>query len=234
MVLCYDDAESLALKAEYIKEKGLLGAMYWSIEADDKDWTLSKALASRLLSGDIPQEPENPEDDGLPEYQVTNQYMQDYMDQVTYNVDYRDKTTTYIRNFPGGGPGEADIPPSVMLAWDLNGYTGKTTLKVWDDEWSREYSLSAGTSKQELLNLVPNTKYNYAVTGSDNTTVAEGAFRTTGSIHQVYFSPADWSMSGEGADQFYDHARNVSTFRGVCGYVWSFNAATFKKNTCFQ
>jgi hypothetical protein len=46
----------------------------------------------------------------------------------------------------------------------------------------------------------------------------------------TYFSPADWSMSGEGADQFYDHTRNVSTFRGACEYVWSFKAATFKEN----
>ena len=189
MVICYDDAESLALKADFIKEKGLLGAMYWSIEADDNDWTLSKALASSLLGNGTPEEPENPENDGLLTYQVTSQYMQDYMDQVSYaGITYTDKTTTYIRNYPGGGPGDADIPPSVMLEWNLNGYSGKTTLKIWDDEWSREYSLSSGTSKQELLNLVPNTKYIYTVTGSDNTVVAGGAFRTTGSIHQVYFS----------------------------------------------
>ena len=46
----------------------------------------------------------------------------------------------------------------------------------------------------------------------------------------TYFSPADWSMSGEGANQFYDHTRNVSTFRGACEYVWSFGGNTFAEN----
>ena len=193
MVICYDNAKSLGLKADFIKSKGLLGAMYWNIEADDKDWTLSKALATSLLgigsdenTGN--EEEEEEEDVNMPSYQVTNAYMQKFMDEVTYNVDYKDKTTSYIKNYPGGGPGEADIPPSVTISWNLNGYTGKTTLKVWDDDWSREYSLSAGVSKQELLNLVPNSTYHYTVTGSDNTVVAKGAFKTTGSIHQVYFT----------------------------------------------
>lgn len=49
MVLSYDDETSVGLKADYIRQKGLLGAMYWNIEADDKAWTLSKAIATRLL-----------------------------------------------------------------------------------------------------------------------------------------------------------------------------------------
>ena len=46
----------------------------------------------------------------------------------------------------------------------------------------------------------------------------------------TYFSPADWSMSGSGSGQFYDHTRNVSTFRGACEYVWSFKGKTFAEN----
>ena len=191
MVICYDNARSLKLKADFIKSKGLLGAMYWNIEADDNNWTLSKALSTKLLNGNSNEsEEDNGEDDNsnITSYQVTNTYMQKFMDEVTYNVDYKDKTTTLIRNYPGGGPGEADIPPSVTISWNPNGYTGKTTLKVWDEDWSREYSISAGVSQQELLNLVPNSTYHYTVTGSNNTAVATGAFKTTGSIHQVYFT----------------------------------------------
>lgn len=50
MVLTYDDEKSVGLKADYVREKKLLGAMYWNIEADNASWTLSKAIASRLLS----------------------------------------------------------------------------------------------------------------------------------------------------------------------------------------
>lgn len=381
MVICYDNAKSLGLKADFIKSKGLLGAMYWNIEADDNDWTLSKALSASLLgvgsdeSTGNEKEDEEDADGNIASYQVTNEYMQKFMDEVTYNVDYKDKTTSYIKKYPGGGPGEADIPPLVTISWDLNGYTGKTTLRVWEEDWSREYSISAGVSKQELLNLVPNSTYYYTVTGSDGTSVAKGTFKTTGSIHQVYFSdrvrncrdlggwktkdgktvayrklyrggavriddagkaewraagikaeldlrekgsaskspvgsdiaficpgfprgyeemmtdyasgvkdcfvfiadclrkdkpvfihcsagrdrtgtiamltlgllgvsegdlgkdyeltyfsPADWSMSGSGSSQYYDHTRNVSTFRGACEYVWSFKGKTFAEN----
>ena len=49
MVFSYDDEVSVGLKADFVKTNGLKGAMYWNIEADDATWTLSKAVASRLL-----------------------------------------------------------------------------------------------------------------------------------------------------------------------------------------
>ena len=52
MVLSYDNERSIALKAEFIKTKFMLGAMYWNIEGDDSNWTLSKAIASRLLKSE--------------------------------------------------------------------------------------------------------------------------------------------------------------------------------------
>ena len=48
MVFSYDDARSVGLKADYILQKKLAGAMYWNIEADDASFTLGKAVASHL------------------------------------------------------------------------------------------------------------------------------------------------------------------------------------------
>lgn len=188
MILCYEDETSIGHKVEFILSTGLLGAMYWNIEADDKNWTLSKALATPLLSAAEP--PQEEDDENLETFLVTNSYMQDFMEQVTYDVNYKDETTTRIKEFPGGGPGVADIPPAVTISWELNGYEKGMTFEVKDKYagWSRSYSLSPGTTEQKLLNLVPNTKYEYLVTGKDKSEVAKGAFKTTGSIHQVYFS----------------------------------------------
>lgn len=178
MIMSYEDEKSASIKAEYVKSKGLLGAMYWSIEGDDASWTLSKALASGLLTG------QDDSDEELAEYLVTNADMQDYMENVTY-VD-GDNSYTMIRNYPGG-PGEADFPSSVTLEWDLNGYDQSLSLSVWNKEWSRKYTLTAGTSQCEILNLVPNSKYNYEVVGKSGDVIAKGAFKTTGSVHQIYF-----------------------------------------------
>ncbi|MBQ3607243.1 MAG: tyrosine-protein phosphatase [Bacteroidales bacterium] len=179
MVLCYDDETSVGLKADYVKTKNLRGAMYWNIEADDASWTLSKAVASRLI-----ETPGTDEEDEQA-YLVTNPYMQAFMEEVTYRDG--DNTYTLITNYPGGGPGEADIPPSVTISWNLNGYAESMTLKVWETGWSREYSLSAGTTSQELLNLVPNSTYSYMVSGNSGEIIAQGTFRTSGTVHQVFF-----------------------------------------------
>lgn len=179
MVLSYDDETSIGLKAEYVKSKGLLGGMYWDIEADDANHTLGKSVATRLI-GYVDETPED-----IPTYLVTNEYMQNYME----NVHYTDRVyTSAVTQYPGGGPGEADIPPSVTVKWTAASGSQKLTL-MEEGGWTRTYSVSSGVGQQELTNLVPNVIYNWNVTSSSGSIVAEGKFRTTGSIHQLFLKP---------------------------------------------
>ncbi len=178
MVLSYDNEQSISLKANYIKDKGLKGAMYWAIEGDDSNWTLSKAIAGPLLGWNAGNE-----DGTIPSYAVTNAYVQAYMDGVNY-TDW-DFSGTQILNYEGGGPGEADIPPYVEIKWNATG-TGKQTLKLWDDSWSREWSLDAGVSSQSVTNLAPG-HYHYQITDASSSIVDKGEFKATGALHQVYF-----------------------------------------------
>jgi chitinase len=47
-VLGFDNARSIAIKCDYIIEKGMLGAMYWDYAGDDDDGTLRKAVFNGL------------------------------------------------------------------------------------------------------------------------------------------------------------------------------------------
>lgn len=48
ILLCYDDAESVTAKGEFVKEKKLLGAMFWEYRHDDSNQTLLKALVKSI------------------------------------------------------------------------------------------------------------------------------------------------------------------------------------------
>lgn len=48
LVLGYDDPRSLQIKCEYIKEKGMRGAMCWRTETDTDSLTLARAVSSCL------------------------------------------------------------------------------------------------------------------------------------------------------------------------------------------
>ena len=179
MVLSYDDETSVGLKADYVKSKGLKGAMYWNIEADDAGWTLSKAIASRLKGESEP--------DASTAFLATNEYVQKYLEEVEYTDTAYE--TTRILDFPGGGPGTADIPPVYTISW-TPGSAAAQKLTVWEGDWSREYTLSTGTGKQDVTNLVPGVTYNYIVTSTaDNSVIANGSFATRGALHQVFFEP---------------------------------------------
>ena len=180
MVLNFDDDRSVGLKAEYAKQKNLAGAMYWNIEADDASHTLGHAVASHLLPGYVPPTP--PED---PEaILVTNPYVQKYLEEVNYpetnnpdtDVEY---SFTRITDYPGGGPGEADIPPTHTISWTSDASAGSLKLHVREGDWSRDYSLAAGAASQAMTNLVPGREYQWTVTSTAGP-AAPGVLRTQG------------------------------------------------------
>ena len=181
MVLTYDDETSVGLKADYVKTKGLRGAMYWNIEADDNNWTLSKAIASRLIGW---EQPDN-------SFLATNQYVEKYMSEVDYGstLYYGEEGHSLVTRYPGGGPSvnNEEIPPTYTITWKAS--TSSQKLTVWEDDWSREYSLNAGTGSQDITNLVPGATYQWQVTTSANDVVASGSFKTKGHLRQVFFTP---------------------------------------------
>lgn len=184
MVFTYDNERSVGLKADYVTQKGLAGAMYWNIEADDSNFTLARAVASRLLPGYVP--PTQPEDPAA--ILVTNPYVQKYLEEVTYKGIENEETK--ILGYPGGGPGEADVPPAYTISWTSDASAGSLKLHVWEGSWSRDYTLDAGTTSQDMINLVPGKEYKWSVSSiSAGKTVAQGSFKTKGLLHQVYFEP---------------------------------------------
>ena len=179
MVLSYDDPTSVGLKADFVKQRGLKGAMYWNIEADDSAWSLSKAIAEKLL----PQSGSETDSDA---FLATNEYVEKYLEEVEYtDTDYE---TTKILGYPGGGPGTADVPPTYTISWEAS-TAGDQKLRLWEGSWSREFTVPAGTGKQDFTNLVPGVTYQYIVTSSDESVVANGSFKTRGMLHQVFFEP---------------------------------------------
>jgi chitinase len=189
MVLSYDNETSIGLKADYVKEKGLKGAMYWAIEGDDANWTLSKAIASRLIGWTDPNPPQQTD-----AFLATNQYIEKFLEEVNYpctNNPDTDVEYSYssVIGYPGGGPSvnNEEIPPTYTIKWTASSSSQK--LRVWEGTWSREYSLSGGVGQQSITNLVPGTTYQWQVTNSSSEIVANGKFDTRGKLHQVYFEP---------------------------------------------
>jgi chitinase len=187
MVLSYDNAQSLGHKAEFIKKKGLKGAMYWAIKGDDPDWTLSKALAGPLLGWNS---------DASQAFLATNAYVEKYMSEVDYTDVIKQypegkdgESLSLVTNYPGGGPSvnNEEIPPTYTIKWTAASSAQK--LVVSEGDWSREYSLSAGVSSQDITNLVPNTTYQWIVTTTGDAIVASGSFPTRGHLRQVYYEP---------------------------------------------
>ena len=209
----------------------LLASLFGCESKEDAGATINPPVAAP--EEEIQEEKESyyiEDDINDPLYWVTNEYMQTFMEEVKYRD--HDYSYTLIDQYKGGGPGEADIPPTVMLEWENNYPDKNLLLTVWDSEWSREYSLEAGATSQELLNLVPKLRYNYKVITTSGDVVAQGTFRTAGSIHQVYFADKARNSRDLGGWKTLD-GKTVAyrkIYRGmrIHGYVNSTGKAEFR------
>lgn len=132
-----------------------------------------------------------------PVYQVTNDYVQKYMEEVHYaDMDFAAGSVLRGSNFPGGVlynnsnsslTTNADIPPSVTINWTKSSST--LIVDLYDNgTLDRSYTINGGSS-MALANLVPGRHYTYKVyRKSDNEVKGEGGFYTKGALHQVFYN----------------------------------------------
>ena len=126
--------------------------------------------------------------DPVKTYLVTNQYVQKYMEEVTYtDMDF---TNSVLHGSPrtGGGPSNnnEELPPTVPIHWTQS--SSPLIVDLYrDGVLDRTYTLNGGSS-MDLANLVPGCHYTYKVyRKSDNEIKGQGGFFTKGALHQVFF-----------------------------------------------
>ncbi len=138
-------------------------------------------------------EPEPAPDDGLPQtihngghILVTNATIEKFLTVVHY--DPNDYSYTAVMDYPVA-PGESDIPPSFTIRWKEDASAESLVARLWEDEWCRDYSISASDGPHLVVtNLRPNAYYHYQVKSSASGKImTEGEFYTYGHLHQVFF-----------------------------------------------
>ena len=114
-------------------------------------------------------------------FQVTSPYIDSFMLAVEYpDSDY---TFTRVTDFPGGGPGDADISPFIRLSWEAD---SAAVLRVCEPTWSWDYAIPRDSSAFDLYNMVPGREYSYFVLSERGDTLAQGRFYAKGTLHQAF------------------------------------------------
>ena len=121
---------------------------------------------------------------------VTNSYIDRFMREVEYTDN--DHSVSHILKYPGGGPGEADIPPAVHLSWEQD---SAAVVRVQErnrpdsTRWSWDYRVEKDSSNIDIYNLVPQRDYEYYVLGAEGDTLNYGRFFTEGTLHHLFLRP---------------------------------------------
>lgn len=141
--------------------------------------------------------PTTPDDDLAPEVKdgdrilVTNEAVQKFLTDVSYpehDYTFSDLKEWAEENDVRVSPGtrNTDKPQVYTIRWEADEAAGEITAKLWDEEWSGEYSLKAGAHYLNISNLCPETHYHYEVKAGDKV-LTKGEFDTYGLVRQLFF-----------------------------------------------
>ena len=133
--------------------------------------------------------------------QATRPYVEAFLTDVHYpDHDYTTAPVTKVLDFEGGFNDadatdypvyNADKPAMYTIRWTANASVGDLVLTLKDGSWSQQIKVEAGKDYQIISNLRPGANYTYDVKGADGSTMTSGTFKTTGSLHQVFF---EWNV----------------------------------------
>ena len=120
---------------------------------------------------------------------VTNETVEKFMTEVTYPENNYTETHLLDEAYQPTCPGKYDKPQSFTIRWTADKSAGDPVARLWEDDgWSREYTnLVAEDYYLTISNLRPNANYHFEVKAGDKV-LTSGAFKTTGHVHQLFFS----------------------------------------------
>ena len=120
---------------------------------------------------------------------VNNETVEKFLTNVTYPE--KDYTETHLLDeaYQPTCPGKDDKPQSYTIRWTADSAAGDPVVRLWEDDgWSRDYTtLVAGDYYLTITNLRPNANYHFEVKAGSKM-LTSGSFKTTGHVHQLFFS----------------------------------------------
>ncbi|MBP5676323.1 MAG: tyrosine-protein phosphatase [Bacteroidales bacterium] len=170
-------------QTEQKEEKDYKEPVFNRYSGDPADEVLQE-LPPQINSGDV--------------VQATRPYVEKFLTEVKY-PDH-DCNETRILDYEGGfndpdakeyGVSNADKPALYTIRWTADPSAGELELTLKDGGWSQKVKIEAGKDSQIISNLRPNASYTYEVKSTSGKVMTSGNFKTTGSLHQVFF---EWNV----------------------------------------
>ena len=116
---------------------------------------------------------------------VTDAMVEKFLTEVTYPERNYSETHILDEVYAPTAPGKYDKPQKYTIRWEST--NDDVTGRLWEDDgWSRDYS-SLSDNYLTITNLRPNANYHFEIKAGGKV-LTSGSFKTTGRVHQLFFS----------------------------------------------